>query len=88
MTRFVIVFAAALTIACGSSMPPAEDGDLAAFISKIKAVDNHSHANSTAPGDTDYDALPLDGLPPFAVPARLRPESPLWLDAYRGVYGY
>jgi hypothetical protein len=88
MTRFVIVFAAALTIACGSSVPPAEDGDLAAFISKIKAVDNHSHANSTAPGDTDYDALPLDGLPPFAVPARLRPESPLWLDAYRGVYGY
>ena len=82
-------------MACGSAIPPAlppalpdEDVQLATFISKIRAVDNHSHVNSTAPHDSDFDALPLDGLPPFALPARLRPESPVWLDAYRALYGY
>ena len=78
----------ALAMACSRGAAPAEDADLAAFIGRLKAVDDHAHANSTAPGDSEADALPLDGLPPFSLPARVRPESPLWLDAYRAMYGY
>ncbi len=86
--RIVIALTAGLMIACSAAPLPEEDPDLAAFIAGIKAVDNHSHVNSTAPGDVDADALPLDGLPPFSMPARLRPESHVWLDAYRGMYAY
>jgi hypothetical protein len=44
--------------------------------------------NSVVPADSDYDALPLDGVPPFPVPERLRPNSPPWIAAYRAMYGY
>ena len=64
------------------------DPDLAKFIATIKAVDNHSHVNSTAPGDSDFDALPLDGLPAFPLPMRARPENPEWISGYKALYGY
>jgi hypothetical protein len=56
------------------------DPEIAAFIGKIRAVDNHSHANSVAPGDSDADALPLDGIP-LEMPVQLRPDNPDWLAA-------
>jgi predicted TIM-barrel fold metal-dependent hydrolase len=64
------------------------DPALDAFIAKIRAVDNHTHANTTSPDDSEYDALPLDALLPFPFPVRLRPESPNWLAADRTLYGY
>jgi predicted TIM-barrel fold metal-dependent hydrolase/GNAT superfamily N-acetyltransferase len=66
----------------------AADGALVDFIARIKAVDNHAHVNSTAADDTEYDALPLEGIPPFALPARARPESPEWFPALHALYGY
>src|SRR5262249_54881088 len=51
-------------------------------------VDDHTHVNSVAPDDPDSDALPLDGLPAFPLPVRLRPENPEWLSAYKALYGY
>jgi predicted TIM-barrel fold metal-dependent hydrolase/uncharacterized membrane protein len=63
------------------------DPDITAFIEKIRAVDNHSHANSVVPADSDYDALPLDGVP-FVLPVPLRPESPDWLAADKALYQY
>ncbi len=51
-------------------------------------MDNHTHANSVAPGDADADALPIDGLAPFEVPAPLRPDQPDWLAAYQALYTY
>jgi hypothetical protein len=62
--------------------------ELAAFISNIKAVDNHSHANTIDPNDKDFDALPLDALFPFELPARVRPDSKVWLAAAKAVYGF
>ena len=76
-----------LLAAAASAQSPVDPG-LAAFIATVKAVDNHTHVNSTAPGDPDSDALPLDGLPAFLFPARLRPENPEWLAAYKDLYGY
>ena len=53
------------------------DSALLAYITSIRAVDAHAHpmravAAGGAP-DTDFDALPLDGIPAFAVPHRLMP---------------
>lgn len=62
--------------------------ELAEFISKIKAVDNHTHATTIEPEDKGYDALPLEALLPFELPARIRPESPVWLAAAKAVYGF
>ena len=62
--------------------------ELAEFINKIKAVDNHTHATTIDPNDKGYDALPLEALLPFELPARVRPESPVWLGAAKAVYGF
>ncbi len=64
------------------------DPELAEFISKIKAVDNHSHVNTINADDEGSDALPLNVLLPFEIPARLRPESPDWLAADKALYGF
>src|SRR5258706_11352941 len=66
---------------------PATDKELTEFIQTIKAVDNHTHANSIDPNDKDYDALPLDGLGNIELPARVRPGSPNWMAAAKAVYG-
>ncbi len=73
--------------AAASAQPPL-DSELAAFIGKIRAVDNHTHVNTIVPGDSESDALPLEVLLPFPLPARLRPENPDWLAGYRALYKY
>ena len=82
----------ALPIVCGAAaMARAQapiDSSLSAFIAKIRAVDNHTHANTVVPADSESDALPLDGLLPFPLAIRLRPDSPPWIAAYRAMYGY
>jgi hypothetical protein len=65
--------------------PTNADPALVAYIARIKAVDNHSHVNSLAPGDSDADALPLDGIP-FALPVPLRADNPGWRAAYAAMY--
>jgi uncharacterized protein len=65
---------------------PAIDHDLAYFISHIKAVDNHAHPNTMEAIDSGFDALPLDTLGNIELPARVRPGSPSWLEAYKAVY--
>jgi hypothetical protein len=71
-----------------SAAPNAVDPALEEFIAKVRAVDNHTHVNSVAPDDSDYDALPLEALLPFPLPARLLPENPDWSAAARALYGY
>jgi len=66
---------------------PGADPQITAFIGEIRAVDNHSHANSVAPVDSDYDALPLDGIP-IEMPAQLRLDNPDWVASYKALYGY
>jgi uncharacterized protein len=67
---------------------PLVDTALTTAIGRIRAIDNHTHVNSTAPGDSESDALPLEALLPFDLPVRLRPDAPEWLAAYRALYGY
>lgn len=67
------------------------DSALASYIAGIRAVDAHAHPMRPvapgAPADTEFDVLPLDGIPPFAVPWRLRPENPEWLAAQHAMAG-
>ena len=97
MKSTLAALAAALVVAgCSASSGgdgdaaggPAADAQLVAFIAKIRAVDNHTHVNSVTPGDSDYDALPLDPVAPFELPVRLRNESPVWPLALKALYGY
>lgn len=97
-TFATFVFAcASVVLACTSppqsdrAAPAAQfgaDPEITAFIGNIRAVDNHSHANSVAPGDSDADALPLDSILPFELPVPVRPDSPAWLAAYQALYKY
>lgn len=67
------------------------DPALASYIARIRAVDNHAHPMTVvAPGgapDTDYDALPLGGIPAFPLPWRLTLDAPVWGQAARALRG-
>ncbi len=67
------------------------DSALARYIAAIAAIDNHAHPmlplGAGAPPDTEFDALPLDGVPPFPIPWRVSPDAPVWGRAARALYG-
>ncbi len=90
--KAVALTACALLAACGVGSADRDpvDPQLAAYIAGIQAVDNHAHPMRPiapgAPPDTEYDALPLDGIPPFQLPWRLRLENPEWAAAARALY--
>src|ERR1051325_4664800 len=65
------------------------DKDLLNEINKIKAIDNHAHplkyvAEGDKPDD-EYDALPLDAIPPFPLPVRLNPTNSEFISAWHGM---
>ncbi|HWX53412.1 MAG TPA: amidohydrolase family protein [Verrucomicrobiae bacterium] len=67
------------------------DPQLLSEISKIKAIDNHSHPpRVVGPGEKDdeFDALPCDPLEPGDLPVVARPENPRFLAAWKALYGY
>ena len=86
-------FFAVLATAAACANGPAQstvDPALARYINGVHAIDDHAHpmrpVAQGAPADTDFDALPLDGIPPFDLPARLRPEDPVWRQAQNILY--
>ncbi len=89
MNRVGLVAASLLMSAvAGAAAQTPIDSALFAYVRGLKAIDNHAHPVSTAPGDRDFDALPIDGFPPFAFPLRLAPENPELIEAWRDLYGY
>jgi predicted TIM-barrel fold metal-dependent hydrolase len=86
-------FLAILGVAAACAGGPAQstvDPALARYINGIHAIDDHAHpmrpVAQGAPADTDFDALPLDGIPPFDLPARLKAEDPIWRQAQSVLY--
>ncbi len=81
--------AVVIILSLAACTTPPVDPALEKYIAAIKAVDNHAHPMlqlaAGAPPDTDYDALPLDALPPMNLPARLRADHPDWIAAQRVV---
>ena len=90
-TRFAVwlSFLMLLTPLAGAQAPV--DSALGAYIAGIRAIDSHAHPmlpiQPGAAPDTEYDALPLDGIPPFPLPWRLRAENPEWRTAQHALYG-
>ncbi|HEY3933986.1 MAG TPA: hypothetical protein VGL65_05145 [Gemmatimonadales bacterium] len=87
-------FAALLLLVCAAgcvAQRDAQSADLTVYIDTLKAIDSHAHpmayVPSGAPADTDFDALPLDGLPPFSLQWGLASANPAFRDAERALYG-
>jgi predicted TIM-barrel fold metal-dependent hydrolase len=69
----------------------APDPQLLAEIMQIKAFDNHAHPLKVVGAgetDTEYDALPPEGLEEQSMPLRLRLDNPEFIAAWRELYGY
>ncbi len=77
------LFALVLLLAPWAAAQLPIDPQIAAEIAKIKAIDNHAHPVSVAPGDTGYDALPVEHMEAYTEPARMRAGSPLATEATR-----
>jgi uncharacterized protein len=63
------------------------DPAIAAEIAKIKAIDNHAHPILPKPGDTGYDALPVEHMEPYTEPLRMRAGSPAAAEASNHGFG-
>ncbi|HEX4561336.1 MAG TPA: hypothetical protein VH113_05830, partial [Gemmatimonadales bacterium] len=91
LSRMRPLFALSLLMAAQVRAQTPVDPALAAYIETIRAIDNHAHpmrpVAAGAPADTEYDALPLNGIPSFALPWRLTSEAPIWGAAARAVRG-
>jgi predicted TIM-barrel fold metal-dependent hydrolase len=89
---FLIAIAVATVSGCARQTATARSGEatadpaLRSFIDGIRAIDNHTHVNSLAPNDADYDALPLDGIPAFDLPVLLRADNPEFAAAQKALY--
>jgi uncharacterized protein len=81
------LLASAATAQAQTPMDPA----LVRYIAGVRAIDNHAHPMRPVakgePADTEYDALPLDGVPPFPLPWRLTLDAPVWSEAAQSLYG-
>ncbi len=92
MKRVLLPLALALLTCVVALAQTAPDPALLTAINQIPALDNHTHVPKVlAAGekDDDYDALPCSGfLEPSDDPAQARPENPLFLQAWKELYGY
>src|SRR5205085_8405948 len=93
MTRLAIRVAVAVLAFGATRVASAQgpvDSALVTYIASIRAIDNHAHpmrpVQPGAPADTEFDALPLDGIPPFPLPWRLRIENPEWRAAESALF--
>ena len=82
----------ALIVLVGSVAPAQApiDAELLRYINGIRAIDDHAHpmrpAAPGAPADTEFDALPLDGIPTFDLPNRLKADDGIWRAAQQALY--
>lgn len=78
----VVVFAL-MAPRAGSAQSPI-DSTLLAYIDGIRAVDALPHPMRPVPAgggaDTDFDALPLDGIPPFGERRALLAKPNIYAD--------
>jgi len=91
-TRPVLLLFAIAGLVPGISAQTPIDSGLYRYIRSVRAIDNHTHpVRPTGPDeapDTDFDALPVGDMPPYSFPARLTPENPEFITAWRDLFGY
>src|SRR5580693_5366099 len=81
--RLLLLSLALASVACAQLQI---DPRIAAELVKIKTIDNHAHPVLPAPGDSEYDALPVDHMDPYTEPIRTRAGSPLTAEASRQLH--
>lgn len=85
----LVVLVGLCALAAAQNSP---DPYILAEINKIKALDNHTHVPklvAVGEKDDEYDALPCGGyVEPSDDPAMARPDNPLFLEAWKKLYGY
>ncbi len=89
MKSAIVTFFLAAVIAALAQVAP--DPALEREIFRIRAIDHHSHPpRLVAAGETDdeFDALPCDPLQPAPVPAKVRPENPQFISAWKALWAY
>ncbi|HEY6935716.1 MAG TPA: amidohydrolase family protein [Terriglobales bacterium] len=82
--------ATGMALAMGAWAQTVPDPQLMHEIDRIPAIDDHTHVPKVVAGekDEDYDALPCAPLEPTADATMVRPENPLFLQAWKELYGY
>ena len=82
--------ATGMALAMSAWAQNAPDPQLMQEINRIPAIDDHTHVPKVVAGekDDDYDALPCAPLEPTADATMVRPENPLFLQAWKELYGY
>ena len=81
----------ALPLAGQVASMPMPDPQLMNEINQLKAIDNHAHPPAFVTGsekDTDFDALPCDPLEPTASGLMWREDNPIYLEAWKSLWGY
>ncbi len=87
--RLAVVVFLAVVSSAGHAQTP--DPALMAQISRIRAIDNHSHPPKVvAKGakDDEFDALPCDPLEPTSPMLMTRADNPEYLSAWKSLWGY
>lgn len=87
----VWVLSAIMALAVGGWTQTGPDPQLMQEINRIAAIDDHTHIPKVVAAggkDDDYDALPCAPLEPTADPTMVRPDNPLFLQAWKALYGY
>ena len=89
LQHFVLLSLVSLAATAHGQAPA--DSALARYVNAIRAIDEHAHPMRPIPTgsapDTDFDALPLDGIPGFPLPGRLSGDDPIWRTAQNALYG-
>jgi predicted TIM-barrel fold metal-dependent hydrolase len=92
MMRSALLWAVAiLELSIAGWAQAAADPQLMQEINRVAAIDDHTHIPKVVAAgekDDDYDALPCAPLEPTADPTMVRPENPLFLQAWKTLYGY
>ena len=85
------IAALALVPPVAAQQMPGADPGLMNQIRQLKAIDNHAHPPALVKGsekDDDFDALPCDPLEPTTPGLLFREGNPIYLDAWRALFGY
>ncbi len=89
MKSVIVAFLFTAAIAAMAQVTP--DPGLEREIFQIKAIDHHSHPPrlvAAGEADDEFDALPCDPLEPAPVPAKVRPENPQFIAAWKALWKY
>ncbi len=89
--RFAAVFLLSVPLLAQDNHQLKPDGGLLDEINQIKAIDNHSHPpalDNAGQPDDDYDALPCDPLEPTAAGLMFREDNPVYIKAWKAMFGY